>query len=131
MTAMDIFDSKVRMNRCSINENRARSIFFGGKYQPCNIAGIYIDPRSEVTMNDVTFDGNIADGDIGAIENTGKLHMNKGVVITRNAANKYSALDNSKSGTLNVRARPYIFDNRDKEEGKSVHGEGTLNGWAF
>jgi hypothetical protein len=130
-TAMDISKSNVMMNHCSISRNRARSIFFDGTYRPCYVAGVYIDPKSEVTMEDVTFEGNIADGDYGAIANSGTLNVGRDVVISRNTANRYSAFYNLETGIMNMRSKLHMLDNRCKEGCESFRSDGIIKGSAF
>jgi hypothetical protein len=76
--ALDILDSQVMMdhchiNDCHINDNYAKSVFLIGKLIPSSVVGIFIHLKSAVTMNDVTFKGNVADDDVGAIANAGTL----------------------------------------------------------
>ena len=84
-------DSKVVINRCNIKGNHAQSVLFNGKYIGGNVAGISVDKSSKVILEDVTFEDNIADDSIGAIENAGELNMKAGTVITRNSAKRYSS----------------------------------------
>ena len=52
-----------------------------------------------------------ADGNSSAIGNAGKLNLNEGTIITRNTAKRYSAIDNSISGTLSMAKDAHIFNN--------------------
>ena len=130
-TAISIYGSKVTMDHCDISENYAKSVFFIGKHRDANIAGIFIDPRSEVTMNDVPFEGNIADGDVGAIENTGTLNLNEGTVITRNTAKRYSALYSPESGIVIKGNGIRMYDNHDDNPNDSICIEGILKSVEF
>ena len=87
-----------------------------------------IDKSSEVTMNDVIIEGNIADDDFGAIANAGKLNLNEGTVIAKNTARRYSGLYSSESGVVNINKNANIYDNVDKQQPpQSIHSEGILN----
>jgi hypothetical protein len=135
VAAIDVSrSSKVDINRCIIRENHAKNEDHGIKIGASvrdpggEGAGISIDKSSEVTMNDVTFDGNIADGDIGAIVSAGKLNLNAGTVITRNSAKRYSALYSPESGIVHISKNADIYDNYDKQQPfQPVHSEGILN----
>ena len=128
MTAMGIFDSNVTMSRCSIRANWARSIFYISEYRGGKRASICINSGSEVSMNDVIIEGNIADDDYGAIENAGKLNLNEGTVIARNTARRYSGLYSPESGVVNINKNAHIYDNVDKQQPpQSIHSEGILN----
>ena len=63
------------MNRGAIQGNHAQSVLFAGKNIGGEGSGIVIDESSEVTMNGVTLEGNIADGEVGAISNAGELNL--------------------------------------------------------
>ncbi len=92
------------------------------------IIGIWIDSESEVSMNDVIIEGNIADDDYGAIKNAGKLNLNEGTVIAKNTARRYSGLYSSESGAVNINKNAHIYDNVDKQQPpQSIHSEGILN----
>ena len=120
--------SKVDINRCVIRENHAINVRTSRSDIGGEGAGIPIDKSSEVTMNDVTIKDNIADGNSGAIANDGKLTLGKGTIITRNIAKANSALDSSKSGTVNVSTGTYIYDNQDMQQPyQPVCNEGALN----
>ena len=56
-----LYDSKVEVNRCNIRRNHAQSVFFSGNYRGGEYAGIAIGDSSEVTMNNVTLNDNLAD----------------------------------------------------------------------
>jgi hypothetical protein len=136
MTALRIYGiagdssggSIVQMNRCNISENHAISLVFGGE-EFSEVAGVDIDQVSEVSMTDVIIKGNTADyGEAGAIRNAGKLNLNKGTVITKNSARRYSALLNTKTGVVNINKDAYIGDNYDKLQlGETIHNDGILN----
>ena len=116
MTVMAIFRSKVEMNRCSIKGNQARSTFEGFEeeehYRDGKIAGIWINSKSEVSMDDIIIEGNIADYYDGAIRNTGKLNLNAGTVITGNIAKRYPTLNNTAPGMVNMSMGAHIYDNQ-------------------
>lgn len=54
-------DSKVEVNRCNIRRNHAQSVFFSVNYRGGEYAGIAIGDSSEVTMNNVILNDNLAD----------------------------------------------------------------------
>lgn len=121
-------DSKVEINRCNIKGNHARSVLLSGKYIGGDGAGIVADTNSEVTTNDVTLEGNIADGDAGAIWSFGKLNLNEGTAITKSIARRYSALNSLKSGIVNISKNTNISDNIDTlQPSRPIHSEGILN----
>ena len=130
IAAIDVCrDSKVDINRCIIRENHAIKVRassrndIGGEG-----AGVSIDKGSEVTMNDVTFADNVADGNSGAIVNGGKLNLGKGTIITGNIAKANSALYSTISGIVNVSTGVYIYDNQDKQQPyQPIRSEGALN----
>ena len=120
--------SKVEINRCDIKRNHALRVLYKGKYTGGEDAGIAITPGSKVTMNDVTIEGNIADGNSSAIGNSGILNLNDGTTITKNTAQRYSAIENSMLGVVNIHDGVHIFNNRDEQQpGEPVHSEGILN----
>lgn len=132
MNAMAIFSSKVEMNRCSIKGNHARSTFEDFEedeyYRDGKIAGIWINSKSEVSMNDVIIKDNIADYYDGAIKNTGKLNLNAGTVVTGNIAKRYPSLNNTELGMVNMSMGAHIYDNYDKQQPyQPVHSLGILN----
>ncbi len=123
-----LYDSKVEVNHCNIRKNHAQSVLFSGKYRGGEGSGIVIDESSEVTMNGVTLEGNIADGEVGAISNAGELNLNAGTVIAKNTARRYSGLYSSESGVVNINKTVSIYDNVDKQQPpQSIHSEGILN----
>jgi hypothetical protein len=120
--------SKVNINRCIIKGNHAIEVRFFREDIGCEGAGISIDKSSEVIMNDVVLEDNIADGSMGAIVSAGKLNLNEGTIITKNTAKRYSALDNEKSGIVNMSTGANIYDNYDKQQPyHPVYSLGTLN----
>ena len=120
--------SKVEMNRGAIQGNHAQSVLFAGKNIGGEGSGIVIDESSEVTMNGVTLEGNIADGEVGAISNAGELNLNAGTVITKNTAKRYSVLENLASGTININKDVRIHSNIDAQRPfRPIHSEGVLN----
>lgn len=131
MAAMAIYHSKVEMNRCNINGNHARGIFHIDGYSGGDDAGIWIDSESEVSMNDVIIEGNIADNYHGAIENAGKLNLNEGMVITRNTAKRYSALYSPGSGIVIKGKGIRMYDNHDDNPNDSICIEGILKSVEF
>ena len=50
-----------RINRCNIRRNHAQSVFFSGNYRGGEYVEIAIGDSSEVTMNNVTLNDNLAD----------------------------------------------------------------------
>jgi hypothetical protein len=121
-------DTKVEINRCDIKRNHALRVLCKGMYIGGEDAGIAITPGSKVTMNDVTIEGNIADGNSSAIANSGILNLNDGTTITKNTAQRYSAIENSMLGVVNIHDGVHVFNNHDEQQpGESVHSEGILN----
>jgi hypothetical protein len=121
-------DSKVTINRCNIKDNSALRVLCQGGYTGGDDAGITIRKGSEVNMNEVTIEGNTAEGNSSAIGNAGTLNLNEGTIITRNTAKRYSAIDNSMSGILSMAKDAHIFNNYDVgKPGESIHSKGTLN----
>lgn len=85
-------------------------------------AGISIVTGSEVAMNDVTISNNRTEGEVGAISNAGTLTL-KNVRIYGNTADNYSAIPNTKSGTLNIADGVQVFNNNTA---RGILSEGIL-----
>jgi hypothetical protein len=79
-------------------------------------------------MDGVTIECNIADGNSSAIGNSGILNLNDGTIITKNTAQRYSAIENSMLGVVNIHDGVHIFNNHEGQQpGEPVHSEGILN----
>ena len=79
----------------------------------------------------MTFEDNIADDSIGAIENAGELNMKAGTVITRNSAKRYSALYSPESGIVIKGKGVRMYDNHDDNPNDSICIEGILKSTEF